>query len=89
MYLIIILAVRWLLPNATLTEQGINQDVVLTLRRKFFISIDPIDIKDTPAVDLLYIQVRMALIRTGVFMKLPNPETEQEICYQWCPSMQV
>ncbi|KAL5475501.1 hypothetical protein EMCRGX_G025323 [Ephydatia muelleri] len=47
----------------------INQDVVLTLRRKFFISIDPIDIKDTPAVDLLYIQNKKYVISGALLCK--------------------
>lgn len=59
-----VLAVRWLIPSAALTEQGINQDVVLTLRKKFFVSIEPLDVSNNAAVDLFYIQVRLALIRT-------------------------
>lgn len=53
---------QWLLSNHTLSEQGINQDVVLTLRRKFFVSTEPINITDVAAVNSLYVQNKKSII---------------------------
>ena len=48
----------WLDHSKTLREQGVTDNDVLLLRRKFFFSDQNIDQRDPIQLNLLYVQVR-------------------------------
>ena len=50
-------AVNWLNPDKSLREQGIEETVVLTLRKKFFFSDQNVDRNDPIQLNLLFVQV--------------------------------
>ena len=49
--------VEWLDHSKTLREQGVNEDITLILRRKFFFSDQNVDQRDPVQLNLLYVQV--------------------------------
>lgn len=51
-------SVDWLDHSKTLREQGVTDNDVLLLRRKFFFSDQNIDQRDPIQLNLLYVQVR-------------------------------
>lgn len=55
-------AVNWLNTEKSLREQGIEETVVLTLRKKFFFSDQNVDRNDPVQLNLLYVQSRDAII---------------------------
>lgn len=48
---------NWLNPDKSLREQGIEETVVLTLRKKFFFSDQNVDRNDPIQLNLLFVQV--------------------------------
>ena len=57
-----VLLVNWLNTEKSLREQGIEETVVLTLRKKFFFSDQNVDRNDPVQLNLLYVQSRDAII---------------------------
>ena len=55
-------SVNWLNTEKSLREQGIEETVVLTLRKKFFFSDQNVDRNDPVQLNLLYVQSRDAII---------------------------
>ncbi|ESO89699.1 hypothetical protein LOTGIDRAFT_218488 [Lottia gigantea] len=53
---------NWLDHSKTLREQGIDQNEVLLLRRKFFFSDQNVDARDPIQLNLLYVQSRDAIL---------------------------
>ena len=54
--------VNWLKTEKSLSEQGIGETTVLTLRKKFFFSDQNIHCNDPVQLNLLYVQLRDAII---------------------------
>ena len=48
---------QWLLPNKALREQGVEENELVVLKKKFFVSDPEIDRNDPVQVNLLYHQV--------------------------------
>ncbi|XP_055955771.1 talin-2-like isoform X4 [Patella vulgata] len=53
---------NWLDHSKTLREQGIDQNEILLLRRKFFFSDQNVDARDPIQLNLLYVQSRDAIL---------------------------
>lgn len=53
---------NWLNPEKTLSEQGIEETVVLTLRKKFFFTDPNVNGNDPVQLNLIYAQSRDAII---------------------------
>ncbi|XP_041355319.1 talin-2-like [Gigantopelta aegis] len=54
--------INWLDFGKTLREQGIDQNEILLLRRKFFFSDQNVDARDPIQLNLLYVQSRDAIL---------------------------
>lgn len=54
--------INWLDHSKTLREQGIEQNEILLLRRKFFFSDQNVDARDPVQLQLLYVQSRDGII---------------------------
>lgn len=52
------LPVNWLDHSRTFREQGVDENEILLLRRKFFYSDQNVDSRDPVQLNLLYVQVR-------------------------------
>lgn len=52
------LSVNWLDHSRTFREQGVDENEILLLRRKFFYSDQNVDSRDPVQLNLLYVQVR-------------------------------
>ncbi len=57
---------NWLNPDKSLREQGIEDTIVLTLRKKFFFSDQNVDRNDPVQLNLLYVQVCVCVCVCGV-----------------------
>ena len=51
------IAVVWLLPEKTLSEQGVTETTEITLRKKYFFSDASVDVTDLVQLNLIYVQV--------------------------------
>ena len=60
--MILLTPVNWLNTEKSLREQGIEETIVLTLRKKFFFSDQNVDRNDPVQLNLLYVQSRDAII---------------------------
>ena len=58
----IINTVNWLNKEKSLSEQGIDESAMLTLRKKFFISDQNVHSNDPVQLNLLYAQLREGII---------------------------
>lgn len=52
------LSVNWLDHSRTFREQGVDENEILLLRRKFFYSDQNVDSRDPVQLNLLYVQVK-------------------------------
>ena len=60
--LLALIIVNWLKTEKSLCEQGILKTAILTLRKKFFVSDQDVHCDDPVQLNLLYIQLRDAII---------------------------
>ncbi|XP_064472172.1 talin-2-like isoform X2 [Ornithodoros turicata] len=65
---------NWVDHSKTLRELGIDEDEMLTLRRKYFFSDSNVDSRDPVQLNLLYVQARDAILNTT------HPVTVDEAC---------
>ncbi|RXG61740.1 Talin-1 [Armadillidium vulgare] len=66
--------INWVDHSKTLREQGINENEVLLLRRKYFFSDGNIDSQDPIQLNLLYVQCRDDIINGT------HPVTQEKAC---------
>ena len=69
-YILFIISVNWLDLGKTLREQGIDQNEILLLRRKFFFSDQNVDARDPIQLNLLYVQVNEFILFFNCFVFL-------------------
>ena len=60
--LLVLIIVNWLKTEESLCEQGIVATAALTLRKKFFVSDQNVHCNDPVQLNLLYVQLRDAII---------------------------
>lgn len=65
---------NWVDHSKTLRELGVDEDEMLTLRRKYFFSDSNVDSRDPVQLNLLYVQARDAILNTT------HPVTLEEAC---------
>ncbi|KAH6931664.1 hypothetical protein HPB50_026528 [Hyalomma asiaticum] len=65
---------NWVDHSKTLRELGVDEDEMLTLRRKYFFSDSNVDSRDPVQLNLLYVQARDAILNTT------HPVTLDEAC---------
>jgi hypothetical protein len=53
---------EWLQTNKTLEEQGVKDDSILLLKKKFFVWDSMVSSDDPVALHLLYVQARDAIV---------------------------
>jgi len=61
-FFIQIIIARWLNPEKCLPEQGISENDILLLKKKFFFSDQNIDRTDPIQLNLLYVQARDSVV---------------------------
>lgn len=69
------LSVNWLDHSRTFREQGVDENEILLLRRKFFYSDQNVDSRDPVQLNLLYVQVRSttAFFSTPTYFLIGRP----------------
>ncbi|CAN7975527.1 unnamed protein product, partial [Ixodes persulcatus] len=65
---------NWVDHSKTLRELGVDEEEMLTLRRKYFFSDSNVDSRDPVQLNLLYVQARDAILNTT------HPVTLDEAC---------
>ncbi|CAN7940440.1 unnamed protein product, partial [Ixodes hexagonus] len=65
---------NWVDHSKTLRELGVDEEEMLTLRRKYFFSDSNVDSRDPVQLNLLYVQARDAILNTT------HPVTLEEAC---------
>ncbi|VDO63166.1 unnamed protein product [Schistosoma margrebowiei] len=53
---------NWLAPGKTLRQHGVDESEILLLRRKYFYSDQNIDTRDPVQLNLLYVQLKEAIL---------------------------
>jgi talin len=70
LYLCVFLALKWLNPDKTMPEQGLEDVDVVVLKKKFFYSDQNIDRNDAIQVNLVFVQCRDMIVSGKVPCKL-------------------
>lgn len=66
------LPVNWLDHSRTFREQGVDENEILLLRRKFFYSDQNVDSRDPVQLNLLYVQVGPIAVLSEDLLSKPD-----------------